>query len=111
MPPILPPTNQFRELIKPSTWPLIYAQVIIKGLTPNIPINLKDIVNALVQGWKKDGEWPPKSEAEKTSAAKIGVDGYGDGRMAVKKGVVRVKKALGLGGGIDAPGRGEGRLA
>ena len=89
-----------------------------------MPINLKDVVSALVQGWKKDGEWPPKTEAEKAAGAGyggLGVGGgdgptmpglgrNGEGRKAVRRSVGRVKKALGLGLGIDGPGRGEGRM-
>lgn len=76
------------------------------------------MVNALVQGWKKDGEWPPKSEVEKPSVSGAGGDrvgvtgahgGVDVGRKAVRRSVGRVKRVLGLGNGIDSPGRGEGR--
>ncbi|KAK3173096.1 hypothetical protein OEA41_006425 [Lepraria neglecta] len=123
-PPILPLTNPTRASIQPSTYPAIYSKVIVQGLTPSVPINLKDVVSALVQGWKKDGEWPPKTEAEKAAGAGQGglgvggVDGptmpglgrNGEGRKAVRRSVGRVKKALGLGLGIDGPARGEGRM-
>jgi len=79
------------------------------------------VVNALVQGWKKDGEWPPKSEAEKAANGGNGGGGAGEGgggvergavvgRKAVRRSVGRVKRVLGLGNGIDGAGRGEGRL-
>lgn len=30
------------------------------GAQPPIPINLQHLNNALVEGWKKDDQWPPK---------------------------------------------------
>ena len=81
-----------------------------------MPINLQDVVNALVAGWKKDGEWPPKSEAEKAGNVDGGGEenrangfsrvGTGGGRRLARKGVGRVKKALGLGRGVDSRGNG-----
>ena len=63
-----------------------------------------------MQGWKKDGEWPPKMEGEKNGNGVDGGEGVGGGgRKAVRRSVGRMKKVLGLGGGIDGPGRGEGR--
>lgn len=119
--PILSPANPIRAAIKPATYPSIYSKVVVQGLAPTVPINLKDMVNSLVQGWKKNGEWPPKSEAEKAAAARTGggsgagiAGGHGGvdvGKKAVKKSMGKVKKVLGLGNGIDGPGRGEGRLA
>ncbi|KAK0513869.1 hypothetical protein JMJ35_003591 [Cladonia borealis] len=62
IPPLLPPTHPIRSTITPQTYPAIYSKIILQGLSPTVPINLRDIVSALVQGWKKDGEWPPKGE-------------------------------------------------
>ncbi|MCJ1460153.1 hypothetical protein MMC28_010532 [Mycoblastus sanguinarius] len=115
-PPILPPTNHIRASIGPATYPSIYSKIIIQGLAPTVPINLQDVVNALVAGWKKDGEWPPKSEAEKAGNVDGGGEenrangfsrvGTGGGRRLARKGVGRVKKALGLGRGVDSRGNG-----
>jgi len=41
-------------------YPSIYAKVVNQGLVPAVPINLSDVIPALVQGWQNDGEWPPK---------------------------------------------------
>ncbi len=65
-----------------------------------------------MQGWKKDGEWPPKTEGEKNGGNGNGVNGEGNGgggggRKAVRRSVGRMKRVLGLGQGIDGPGRGE----
>ncbi|KAL6717349.1 hypothetical protein ACLMJK_005264 [Lecanora helva] len=106
-PSILPPDNPIRASIKPSTYPSIYDKIIIRGLTPTIPINLKDVVHAVVAGWKKDGEWPPKSETEKVGESQD-VGTRGEGRRLARKGVGRVKKALGLGRGIEGPSTGGG---
>lgn len=61
-PPLLPPDNAVRASITPATYPAIYSKIVIQGLTPTVPINLSDVVGALVWGWKENDEWPPKSE-------------------------------------------------
>ncbi|CAF9922168.1 MAG: hypothetical protein ALECFALPRED_002039 [Alectoria fallacina] len=106
-PPILPPDHPIRATVQPATYPQIYSKIIVQGLAPTVPINLKDVVNSLVSGWKKDGEWPPKNEADKAgqvyAAAGEGM-GMGMGahpRKAVKRSVGKVKKVLGFGHGED----------
>ena len=59
-PPLVPATHPVREHISESTYPSIYTKVVLQSTTPTIPIGLPDMINALVQGWKNDGEWPPK---------------------------------------------------
>jgi hypothetical protein len=59
--PLIPPENAMRASITPSAYNTIYDKVILQNLTPGCPINLKDITRSCVQGWKRDGEWPPKS--------------------------------------------------
>ena len=112
-PPILPPEHPIRATVQPATYSQIYSKIIIQGLTPTVPINLKDVVNSLVVGWKKDGEWPPKSEAEKASLAQAAAAGEGMGmgmgmgahpRKAVRRSVGKVKRALGFGNGEDVGG-------
>ena len=105
-PPLLAPDNEVRAAITPATYPSIYSKVIIQGLTPTIPINLRDVVSAVVEGWKKDGEWPPKSEVDRLLAnGDVELYGVKDGsRKLAKKGMGKVKKALGLGhdeNGVD----------
>lgn len=102
--------------MQPATYPQIYSKIIIQGLAPTVPINLKDVVSSLVVGWKKDGEWPPRSDAEKaslaqaTAAAALGEGpglGMGMGahpRKAVRRSVGKVKRALGFGNGEDRQG-------
>lgn len=101
-PPIISPDNEVRASITTATYSSIYSKIIVQGLTPTIPINLSDVVGAMVQGWKKDGEWPPKTEADQLAAlrGKRGDEAYGvrDGsKKLAKKGVGKFKKVLGIG--------------
>ncbi|KAJ5226030.1 hypothetical protein N7468_007255 [Penicillium chermesinum] len=59
-PPFLPSSNPIRSTITPAIYASIYTKVIVQGMTPTIPINLADLTKAMVQGWKADGQWPPK---------------------------------------------------
>lgn len=62
-PNILPLDNLMRASISPSSYNTIYDKVIIQQLQPSCPMNLKDVIRSCVQGWKRDGEWPPKPTA------------------------------------------------
>lgn len=100
-PPLLPLSNPIRASIT-SDYPSIYNKVVVRGLTPIVPINLSDMVGALVQGWKDDGEWPPQSgmaeaELEARSGVMAFVVGTKNGTALAKRGVGKMKKALGLG--------------
>ena len=115
-PPILPPDHLIRAAVQPATYPSIYSKIVVQGLAPAVPINLKDVVNSLVTGWKKDGEWPPKSDAEKASQAQAGAgEGMGMGmgmgahhpRKAVRRSVGKVKRVLGFGHGENGGGEEE----
>jgi len=66
-PPLLPPTNPMRASISSAAYPTIYDKVILQNLAPSCPVNLQDILNACVQGWKRDGEWPPKNGVPEAS--------------------------------------------
>ena len=102
-PPLLPPTNPIRASISPTTYPSIYSKIVVQGLSPTVPVNLKDVVCAMVDGWKRDGEWPPKdSEGHvyqgKGGAANwnTGTLGDGIGKAFAKRGVGKMKRVLGL---------------
>ncbi len=107
-PSLLPEDNIIRSSIKPAMYPAIYSKVVLQSLTPTVPVRLPDMIGALVQGWKSEGNWPPKSAVSTTSILQesgrrasellkfrrrenVVVD---KGRM--RKGVGAVKKALGL---------------
>lgn len=87
--PRLLPNNPVRSRISNSTYSEIYSKVILQGRTPTVPINLQDCTNALIHGWKEEGNWPPKdTEAEASVAGKRkglvggpGVAGAGPGSV------------------------------
>ncbi|PWY89574.1 hypothetical protein BO94DRAFT_41335 [Aspergillus sclerotioniger CBS 115572] len=60
VPSLISNTNPVRASITPAMYPSIYSKVVVQGLTPTVPINLADVTKAMVQGWKSDGQWPPK---------------------------------------------------
>lgn len=59
--PLLPPQNPMRAAITPSMYNTIYDKVVVHSVQPACPINLADMTRACVAGWKRDGEWPPKT--------------------------------------------------
>lgn len=64
---LLPPDNAMRASITPQAYGMIYDKVILQSLTPSCPINLSDVIQSCVQGWKRDGEWPPSSSVPEPS--------------------------------------------
>jgi hypothetical protein len=64
--PLIPSSNPIRASIKPSMYAAIYSKVVVQGLTPTVPIPLPQMVAALVQGWKAEGNWPPKGGTPST---------------------------------------------
>jgi Protein of unknown function (DUF4050) len=107
-PSMLPEDNLIRASIKPTMYPAIYSKVVLQSLTPTVPVPLPDIIGALVQGWKSEGNWPPRGVMPTTSIIQEGGRRASEllkfrrresavaekGRM--RKGVGAVKKALGL---------------
>ncbi|KAJ5173364.1 hypothetical protein N7492_005957 [Penicillium capsulatum] len=59
-PPFLSTSNPIRATINQNIYPSIYSKVVVQGMTPTVPVNLADLTKAMVQGWKSDGQWPPK---------------------------------------------------
>ncbi|KAI4278754.1 MAG: hypothetical protein LQ337_000798 [Flavoplaca oasis] len=113
-PPLLSPNEHpYLTPITPVLYPALYSKCIVQALAPSVPINLSHIVGCLVQGWKDDGEWPPKSNvAEENGTARgrkgslrgkmrsLRIDIEGDGAQVglervARKSVGKVKKALG----------------
>ncbi|KAK8006195.1 hypothetical protein PG991_012492 [Apiospora marii] len=70
-PPLLPPANPMRASITPATYPSIYDRIVVHSMTPACPVNLGDVLRACVAGWKRDGEWPPRSTEAPTSVVAI----------------------------------------
>lgn len=59
-PPFISNENPVRATINPAIYPSIYTKVVVQGMTPTVPVNLAHLTKAMVQGWKADGQWPPK---------------------------------------------------
>lgn len=58
--------------------------MVTQGVTPGVPINLSDVVRALVQGWKENGDWPPKGSLEaEAGVVKGGLGAGGSGRKGL----------------------------
>ncbi|KAL9536153.1 hypothetical protein SMMN14_00292 [Sphaerulina musiva] len=107
--PALLPKHPIRKRINHDMYPEIYNKIILQSRTPSVPINLLTLLRALVQGWKDDGEWPPKPgvlEKSFTTRRKRGGSGGGGGEGSLKSGVKAVGRVLRLtssGGGGGVP--------
>jgi Protein of unknown function (DUF4050) len=107
-PSLLPDDNSIRASIKPAMYPTIYSKVVLQSLTPTVPMRLPDMIGALIQGWKSEGNWPPRGVVPTASIIQEGGRRASEllkfrrrenamaekGRM--RKGVGVVKRALGL---------------
>ena len=102
--PLIPSTNPVRASIGPAIYPSVYSRVVVQGTTPNIPINLADMTTALVEGWKMDGEWPPRGKdleplvgRRRNRQGAVALDSSGSLHSGIVKGSVGiVKRAFGL---------------
>lgn len=89
-PPLLPPDTPMRRNITTRAHGTIYDKVILQSQTPMCPINLQTVISSCVEGWKRDGEWPPKgTEPEATmrrrTSAAAGVAQKGVWRRSLQK--------------------------
>ncbi|EMC95236.1 hypothetical protein BAUCODRAFT_532348 [Baudoinia panamericana UAMH 10762] len=91
--PAILPNHPIRRRINPAMHHEIYNKIILQSRTPSVPINLLTLVSALVQGWKEDGDWPPKDTAPEPSI----------GRRKTTKDAGEI--AGGLKNGVKAVGR------
>ncbi|KAL9579161.1 MAG: hypothetical protein Q9212_005264, partial [Teloschistes hypoglaucus] len=83
-PPLLSPSDHpLLPTITPASYPTLYSKVIVQSLAPSVPINLAHVVGSLVQGWKEDGEWPPKSSYADEGNEKL--EGAGGKKMGRKR--------------------------
>lgn len=69
-PPLLPPDTPMRRNITARAYSTIYDKVVLQSQTPFCPINLQTVVSSCVEGWKRDGEWPPKGTEPEASLAR-----------------------------------------
>lgn len=52
--------NPIRASITSRTYSDIFQKIVVSARTPSVPINLADMTQALVNGWKETDEWPPR---------------------------------------------------
>ncbi|KAI5818262.1 hypothetical protein BZA77DRAFT_307838 [Pyronema omphalodes] len=48
------------QMVEPGHYMEIYQKCVVRGNELPVPINLKNMIDALVMGWKSDDLWPPK---------------------------------------------------
>ena len=70
----------------------LYEKVVRDNRSPAIPINLAHMTNVIVQGWKDEGNWPPKNGFPEPSIT-VRRDGVG-GSSGIM--VRRVRKDTGM---------------
>lgn len=100
--------NSIRASIAPKAYSDIYQKIVVSSRTPTVPVNLADMTKILVQGWKDNGEWPPKAAPLDPLAGRkrsiVGVNGVAHGgeflshHPHMKKGMDSVKRILHLNG-------------
>ncbi|OBT88859.1 hypothetical protein VE02_01920 [Pseudogymnoascus sp. 03VT05] len=69
-PPLLPPSTPMRLNITSRAHSTIYDKVVMQSQTPMCPINLQTVVSSCVDGWKRDGEWPPRGTEPEAGVAR-----------------------------------------
>lgn len=94
--PTLFANHPIRKKIKPDVYPEIYSKIILQSRTPSVPINLSVLMKALIQGWKDDGEWPPKQGPIEKSIGRKKSSGH---ESSLKSSVKAVAKVLRITGG------------
>ena len=102
--PMAPPVlvnHPIRLRINPDLYSEIYSKIILQGRTPSVPINLLNLTGALVQGWKDDGEWPPKNAPAEKSFARKKSSGH---ESSLKSGVRAVGRVLRITSGESSVG-------
>ncbi|EFQ92246.1 hypothetical protein CFE70_003240 [Pyrenophora teres f. teres 0-1] len=101
--------NTIRASITPKVYPDIYQKIVVSSRTPSVPINLSDMIKALVQGWKDTDEWPPRPgvidplAGKKRSIASVTSSGHHHGGFIARhphleKSVDGMKRILHLNG-------------
>ncbi|KAI8934564.1 hypothetical protein NX059_008262 [Plenodomus lindquistii] len=68
--------NPIRASITPRAYSDIFQKIVVSARTPSVPINLADMTQALVHGWKETDEWPPRVGAlDPLAGKKRGITG------------------------------------
>lgn len=128
--PFLPPTHSVRASIMARSNIELYEKIVRDSRTPAVPLNLAHMMRIIVQGWKDEGNWPPKSTlseqqqqqammsavakkigAKKGKATTVGGrlaeqkgNGLFVGHKHLQRGVESVKRALRLSGSAPPVG-------
>jgi hypothetical protein len=69
--PIMPSNHPVRKTLSNRSHSDLYEKLVRDSRTPAIPINLADMMQICVQGWRDEGNWPPKGAmAEPVIAAR-----------------------------------------
>jgi hypothetical protein len=92
-PPILPSDHLVRANILARTDQELYDKLVKDSRTPAVPINLAHMMRIIVQGWKSEGNWPPRSSVTEDSLAnrhKLQASLASAGHSAQRDGVSRV---------------------
>lgn len=58
--PIIQPSHPVRVTISSRSPSELYDKVVRDQRTPAVPINLSEMIPIIVQGWKDEGNWPPR---------------------------------------------------
>lgn len=83
-PPLLPADTPMRRNITSRAHTTIYDKVVMQSQTPMCPINLQTVVSSCVDGWKRDGEWPPRgTEPEAAMARRKNAEAAGHAQKGV----------------------------
>jgi len=92
--PILPATHPIRVTLSSRSASELYDKVVRDQRTPAVPINLSEMTRIIVQGWKDEGNWPPKgAPPEPAIAGRRRALGFPD-----ESGAAGAGKELGVGG-------------
>jgi hypothetical protein len=59
--PMISHSNPIRASMMSRSHSELYEKVVRDNRSPAIPINLAHMTNVIVQGWKNEGNWPPKN--------------------------------------------------
>jgi hypothetical protein len=59
-PPIVPASHPVRASILTRSDSELYEKIVRDNRTPAVPINLSQMMRVIVQGWKDEGNWPPR---------------------------------------------------
>jgi hypothetical protein len=58
--PIVPSSHPVRASILTRSDSELYEKIVRDNRTPAVPINLSQMMRVVVQGWKDEGNWPPR---------------------------------------------------